>query len=102
MIKLTHSIDYLSTSALPLQMGTFTFCGSSRSKEICNKNPMTTICRRREQSPPYERGDTMDEADANVIGLTEKPDYNKEVSVLTDEEQNRIKSEVCTITTLRK
>ena len=55
---------------------------------------MTTIRRRREQSPPYERGDTMDEADANVIGLTEKPDYNKEVSVLTDEEQNRIKSEV--------
>ena len=83
-------------------MGTFTFCGSSRSKEICNKNPMTTIRRGREQSPPYERGDTMDEADANVIGLTEKPDYNKEVSVLTDEEQNRIKSEVCTITTLRK
>ena len=83
-------------------MGTFTFCGSSRSKEICNKNPMTTFRRRREQSPPYERGDTMDEADANVIGLTEKPDYNKEVSVLTDEEQNRIKSEVCTITNLRK
>ena len=53
--------------------------------------------RKREQSPPYERGDHahMDEADANVVGLTEKPDYNKEVSVLSDEEQNRIKSEVC-------
>ena len=78
-------------------MGTFTFCGSSRSKEIWNnKDPMMTY-RKREQSPPYERGDhaPMDEADANVVGLTEKPDYNKEVSVLTDEEQNRIKSEVC-------
>ena len=52
--------------------------------------------RKREQSLPYERGDhaPMDEADANVVGLTEKPDYNKEVSVLSDEEQNRIKSEV--------
>ena len=49
--------------------------------------------RKRGQSPPYERGDANDEIDANVdcCNIT---DYNNDVSVLTDEEQNRIKSEV--------
>ena len=52
--------------------------------------------RKRGQSPPYERGDAQkndDETDADV-DFTKKTDYNKEVSVLTDEEQDRIKSEV--------
>ena len=56
--------------------------------------------RKRGQSPPYERGDAQkddDETDANNVDFTKKTDYNKEVSVLTDEEQDRIKSEVRTI-----
>ena len=49
--------------------------------------------RKRGQSPPYERGDANDEIDANV-DCCNTTDYNNDVSVLTDEEQNRIKSEV--------